>query len=465
MMLRIADITFSYDSVGTISGITFEAKEGEVVSILGPNGVGKSTLLKCIDDIQRPATGTVEVDGSFTKDMTRSEISKVIGYVPQESYRSGSTVFESVLIGRKPHISSDVTDSDVRMVSRIIDAMGLSQISQRRVDEISGGEYQMVQIARALAQRPKVLLLDEPTSSLDLRNEYEIMHLISHIVRENSMTAVMTNHDLNVALRFSDRFILMKEGRIFAAGGEEVITPEIIRSVYGIDVSVGMVDGHKVVVPKELHHELSDKVLDFLSRRKRNPKQKEFFNDRADDWDSMSIHDPVKVEYITDLLQVKGDDSILDVGTGTGVMIPHYLDRLVDGHVTAVDFSENMIAIARSKYPESERLDYKVMDIYDLDDVDRFDKVVCYSCFPHFPDPMGAIEVMSRSIKKGGSFCIAHSSSKEHINHVHETGGSEICTDYLPEMDVMCEIFHVNNLEVTFTRDDDDYYVVIGKKV
>ena len=464
MILRIADISFSYDSEETISGITFEAKEGELVSILGPNGVGKSTLLKCIDDIQRPLTGSIEVDGSCTRDMTRSEISKVIGYVPQESYRSGTTVFESVLIGRKPHIASDVSDRDIRMVSRIIDIMGLSSISQRKVDEISGGEYQMVQIARALAQQPKVLLLDEPTSSLDLRNEYEILHMVLHIIRENSMAAVMTNHDLNVALRFSDRFILMKDGRIFAAGGIEIITPENIRSVYGIDVSVGEIDGHKVVVPKEMHHEMSQKVLDFLSKRKRNPKQKEFFNDRADDWDGMSIHDMSKVEYIMDVLGIKDGDSILDVGTGTGVMVPHYLDRMSDGHVTAVDFSENMISVARSKYPESERLSYRVMDIYDLKDESVYDKVVCYSCFPHFPDPIKAVEVLSRSLKKGGIFCIAHSSSKEHINHVHETGGAEICTDYLPELDVMCEIYHMCGLDVVFTRDDDDYYIVIGRK-
>ena len=465
MKLRISDISFSYDSEDTISGITFEAGEGEMVSILGPNGVGKSTLLKCIDDIQRPASGTVEIDGMSTRGMTRSEISKTIGYVPQDQYRSGSTVFDSVLIGRKPHIGSDVTDRDVRLVSRIIDAMGLSHISQRKVDEISGGEYQMVQIARALAQGPKVLLLDEPTSNLDLRNEYEILHMIAHIVRENSMTAVMTNHDLNLALRFSDRFILMKDGRIFAAGGPEIITPENIRSVYGIEVSVGEVDGHKVVVPKEVHHDLSRKTTDFLARRKRNPKQKEFFNERADDWDSMSIHDQSKVEYITDLLKIEEDDSILDVGTGTGVMVPYYLERIGTGHVTAVDFSENMIAVARTKYPESGRLTYRVMDIYDMKDTAVYDKVVCYSCFPHFPDPMRAMEVLSRSLRKGGTVCIAHSSSKEHINHVHETGGSEICTDYLPEMDVMCEIFHVNDLEVTFTRDDDEFYIVIGRKV
>lgn len=459
MMLCIAGLSFSYDSSDTISDISFEAEAGQVISVLGPNGVGKSTLIKCIDMIQSPSHGEIIVDGRNIAEMTRSDISKAIGYVPQGLQTSGTTVFESVLIGRKPHITVDATEKDIRMVSRIIDSVGLSSISQKKVSEISGGEYQLVQVARALAQQPKVLLLDEPTSNLDLRNQFEILDLIVNVVRDNGMVAVISNHDINSALRFSDRFIMMKDGKIFAAGGEEIITRENIRDVYGIDVSVGVIDGHKVIVPRE-----SDPVSEFLSKRKKNPKQMEFFDERAGNWDQMSIHDQDKVEYITDLLNIRGGMQIMDVGTGTGVMIPHYLSRLKDGHVTAVDFSANMIEVAKSKYPESEILSYRVMDIYDLEDRDIYDIVVCYSCFPHFPDPLKAVRVLVRSLKTGGSFCIAHSSSKEHINHVHETGGAEICTDYLPDIDVMCEIYRMNGLDIEFTRDDDDYYIAIGKK-
>lgn len=460
MMLRIAGLSFSYDSSDTISDISFEAEAGQVISVLGPNGVGKSTLIKCIDMIQSPSHGEIIVDGRNIAEMTRSDISKATGYVPQGLQTSGTTVFESVLIGRKPHITVDATEKDIRMVSRIIDSVGLSSISQKKVSEISGGEYQLVQVARALAQQPKVLLLDEPTSNLDLRNQFEILDLIVNVVRDNGMVAVISNHDINSALRFSDRFIMMKDGKIFAAGGEEIITRENIRDVYGIDVSVGVIDGHKVIVPRE-----SDPVSEFLSKRKKNPKQMEFFDERAGNWDQMSIHDQGKVEYITDLLNIRGGMQIMDVGTGTGVMIPHYLSRLKDGHVTAVDFSANMIEVAKSKYPESEILSYRVMDIYDLQERDAFDIVVCYSCFPHFPDPLKAVRVLARSLKTGGSFCIAHSSSKEHINHVHETGGAEICTDYLPDMDVMREIYRMNGLNIEFTRDDDDYYIAIGKKL
>ena len=465
MRLSISDIEFDYgEGRDVLSGITFEADKGDIVSILGPNGAGKTTLLKCINHIHSPRSGTVLVDDFDIKDSSRNEIARSIGYVPQRAHVSGNTVFESILIGRRPHITWDVKDNDIRLVGRIIEIMELTPIADKPVNQISGGEYQMVQIARAVAQQPKVMLLDEPTSNLDIKNQYEVMHRLFHIIKENGICAVMTNHDLNLALRFSNRFILMKDGKIFAAGGKEIITTENIRQVYGIDVTVGEVNGYRVVVPNELPHLLSPKVKDFLCKRKRNPKQMAFFDERAEEWDNISVHDADKVRYIVELLDIRDDSEILDVGTGTGVMIPSYLSRIRSGHVVAVDYSENMISVARSKNPESERLSYMVKDIYSLDERERFDRIVCYSCFPHFPDPMEAIHVLSHALVRGGTITIAHSSSKDYINHVHNTGGEEICNDYLPDLDVMEEMFSANDLDVIFTRDDDDYYIVIGVK-
>ncbi len=464
MMLKIADLKFSYDSECTLQGVDFEAVEGDIVSILGPNGVGKTTLLKCINNIHNPSSGTIFVENEDVTTIGRNNIAKKVGYVPQSAQVSGSTVFESVLIGRKPHISFDITDKDIKITSNVIELLDLTPISEKKVDQISGGEYQLVQIARAIVQQPKILLLDEPTSNLDIKNQYEIMHRLAHIVRNNNMCAVMTNHDLNLALRFSNRFILMKNGKVYASGGSEIITPENILAVYGIDVSVGEVNGYKVVVPNEMHHFLSQDAKDFLSKRKANPNQKEFFNERADQWDTITVHDMSKVEYIVSLLNLKENSEVLDVGTGTGVMIPFYLSKIKTGHVLAVDYSKKMIDVAKSKYPKSDVLSYKVLDIYNLKDRDKYDFIVCYSCFPHFPDPIEAIHVMSHALKDGGKFVIAHSSSKEHINKVHETGGEEINTDYLPELDVMKELYHINNIEVEFSRDDNDYYIVIGRK-
>jgi iron complex transport system ATP-binding protein len=212
--------------------------------------VGKTTLLKCINRVHRMDAGTVLVDGSDVHDMARKEMAKRIGYVPQRAHVSGSTVFESVLLGRKPHIDWDISEKDLRLVGRIIRIMGLEPIAGKRVDAIRGGEYQMVQIARALAQQPRVMLLDEPTSNLDLCNQHRIMATVSSVVRENGMCAVMTNHDLNLAIRYCDRFIMMKDGKVFAAGGKEVITPENILQVYGMEAYVEVYRGIPLVIPR-----------------------------------------------------------------------------------------------------------------------------------------------------------------------------------------------------------------------
>lgn len=250
MMLEVDGVEFGYGSEPTISGIRFSAGAGDMVSIIGPNGVGKTTLLKCLNRVHGMNSGTVLVDGSDVHRMTRKEMAKRMGYVPQRAHVSGSTVFESVLLGRKPHIDWDVSEKDLRLVGRVIRIMGLEAIAQKHVDAISGGEYQMVQIARALAQQPRVILLDEPTSNLDLCNQHRIMATVSSIVKENGMCAVMTNHDLNLAIRYCDRFILMKGGRVFAAGGRDVITPENILQVYGMEAYVEVHRGIPLVIPR-----------------------------------------------------------------------------------------------------------------------------------------------------------------------------------------------------------------------
>ena len=145
----------------------------------------------------------------------------------------------------------DMTLSDIRLAGRVIEMMGLSGISDKPVNEISGGEYQLVQIARAIVQNPLVILLDEPTSNLDLGNQHSVMRTVSGLVKANGICAVMTCHDINLALRYADRFVLMRHGAIDSAGGSEVVTPETVERVYGVAVEMGEVAGHPVVVPRE----------------------------------------------------------------------------------------------------------------------------------------------------------------------------------------------------------------------
>jgi iron complex transport system ATP-binding protein len=165
-------------------------------------------------------------------------MARTMGYVPQMEGRSfPSTVFDAILLGRRPHIQWAPSESDLRKVSEVIDLLRLEDIALRDINRLSGGQRQKVIIGRALAQEPKILLLDEPTANLDLRHQMEVMDIVKEQSRQGMMV-LMSIHDLNLAARYCERIIMLQEGRVFAAGGREVLTPETIRSVYGIDVEV-----------------------------------------------------------------------------------------------------------------------------------------------------------------------------------------------------------------------------------
>jgi len=251
MIFDVKEVEFGYQRASTIKDISFSVNKGDVLTILGPNGVGKTTLLKCLNRVLNHRNGTIMLDDTPVESYSRRELAKKIGYVPQRGSISGMTVFDSILLGRKPHIRWDASERDIKITGKVIDLLGLEKLSLRNVNEISGGEYQMVQIARALVQGPKVIILDEPTSNLDLKNQHVIMSIIQKIVKINDMAAIMAVHDLNQAIRYSNKFVLMKNGEFIATGGKEIITPEIIKEVYEIEVIVEEVKGIPMVIPLE----------------------------------------------------------------------------------------------------------------------------------------------------------------------------------------------------------------------
>ena len=249
MTFVVEHVSHSYRQKEVLKDVSFSLESGELMTIMGPNGVGKTTLLKSLVGILPGSVGRMTLDGEDITGLSPRERARLIAYVPQRSHVSGSTVFESVLLGRRPYLTWDVSEKDLDMVSEIISVIGLEDLSEKKVDSISGGEYQLVQIARALVQDPKVILLDEPTNNLDVSNQEKVLKVLKDIISERGLCAVMTNHDINLSARHSDRLLMLRSGEIYASGGKEVITSQSIKDVYGMDVTVETVRGNPMIVP------------------------------------------------------------------------------------------------------------------------------------------------------------------------------------------------------------------------
>ncbi|MCG6909422.1 MAG: ABC transporter ATP-binding protein [Deltaproteobacteria bacterium] len=251
MILKVADLAFSYNSHDVLKDITFRLAPGELLAVLGPNGAGKTTLLKCINAIHRPKKGTVTVDGREVGKLSPPAIARKVGYVAQHNEPSRMTAFDAVLMGRRPHVRWGVTRQDLEKVDAALKRLGLKALSMRYIDQMSGGELQKIAIARALVQEPRLMLLDEPTASLDLKNQVEILRMVHRVVRGHHVAAVMTLHDLNLALRWADKCIFLKDGRIFYAGSPLTVDAKLIETVYGLPVNVYHQGGRLMVVPRE----------------------------------------------------------------------------------------------------------------------------------------------------------------------------------------------------------------------
>ncbi len=249
MILNVQGLRFYYPGRPVLEEVSFTVEKGEVLAILGTNGTGKTTLLKCLNRILTPAAGTVLIKDEPISALSRNALAQKIGYVEQQRSGSRATVFNTVLLGRKPYIRWDITQDDLAIAAQALETLAMEDYALRYLDELSGGELQKVVIARALAQEPEILLMDEPTSSLDLKNQLEVLNLIRQISRSRGIAAVVAMHDLNLALRFADRFILLKDKTIYAAGGPEVMTPENIESVYAVPVIIMAHNGSRVVIP------------------------------------------------------------------------------------------------------------------------------------------------------------------------------------------------------------------------
>jgi iron complex transport system ATP-binding protein len=248
MTLSAHTIHFSYHRRQVLHDISFSMDKGEILAIVGPNGSGKSTLAKCIAGILSP-DGAVYLGDRDAAALRQRERARRIGYLPQSTASHFPvSVFDAVLMGRRPHASWRSGAGDHATVWRALDLLGLRPHAQRDFHCLSGGEQQRVLLARAIAQEAELLILDEPTSSLDIRHQLGVMDAVRRLADRQRLSVLMVVHDLNLAARYADRIALMGPGRLQAIGKpEEVLTAENIAGVYGVTARVWNDNGNLFV--------------------------------------------------------------------------------------------------------------------------------------------------------------------------------------------------------------------------
>lgn len=241
-LLSAENISFAYAGVPTLTEIDLALDGGALRALLGPNGSGKTTLLKILTGILPPARGAVKYEGVDIKTLSRREIARRVALVPQElNLQFAFTVRQMVMLGRTPHTSAlgGPSKNDREIVERVMEMTETVEMRDRVITELSGGEQQRVVIAMALAQEPRVLLLDEPTVHLDINHQVEILDLVRKLNRERGLTVLATMHDLNLASLYFNDLVLLERGHIAAQGAPpDVLTAERIRAIFHTDVLV-----------------------------------------------------------------------------------------------------------------------------------------------------------------------------------------------------------------------------------
>ena len=249
-MLNVENVNFRYSKFSrpVLNGASLELKPGEGGVLLGKNGSGKTTLFKNILGINKPGSGKILFEGENLLKMSRKERARRIAYVPQDIHFGALTVFDSIMLGRISYFGLKSGDDDYKAVEKILMDMHLEGYAFRMVDELSGGERQKIAIARAMAQEPKLMVFDEPTGNLDIANERLIMEEARKLAKEKNIAILSSLHDLNQALTFGDKFFFLKNGVVKYAGGREIITPEVVKDTFDVDVRIREIDGQTVVL-------------------------------------------------------------------------------------------------------------------------------------------------------------------------------------------------------------------------
>ena len=257
MMVNVNDLEFSYGKDKILDKTTLDIFKGELISVVGPNGTGKSTFIRCINGLLKAQKGRIRINQADIRNLSRPQIAKRVSYVPQNSSSVFNLkVFDMVSFGRRPYNSFRIKREDRIKVLKALNILHIEHLAMRNYNHLSGGQQQKVIIARALAQETGIILLDEPISNLDIRHQLEVMDTLRALVDKAGVSILMVVHDLNIAAQYSDRIVIMNEGRIVAAGKpEEVITKENIAAIYGVDAEITTVKNKPHIIPMNVRYE------------------------------------------------------------------------------------------------------------------------------------------------------------------------------------------------------------------
>ncbi|MDR2368939.1 MAG: ABC transporter ATP-binding protein [Deltaproteobacteria bacterium] len=247
-MLEIKNLDVWLAKKPILESVSFAAAPGRISAVIGPNGAGKSTLIKSVMNLVKIRRGQILWHNRDLTGFSRKALAKTVAYLPQNSHPVPSKVYDSVLLGRKPHLSFRPGQDDRRMVDEIIEDLNLGDLKDSCVTKISGGEFQKSLIARLLVQNVPVMLLDEPINHLDVKNQLEIMELVQGLTVSRKLVSVIVLHDLNFAMGYADELLLLKNGKIVFSGPPEKLSVEKLKMAYQVDLKIVPIDGKLKVI-------------------------------------------------------------------------------------------------------------------------------------------------------------------------------------------------------------------------